>query len=232
MKTERYLNLEIMYDIINILITDDKENRRKHMVDLFKPLSQVYILNFNSGYIESDCIEPGVWEVVNNNLLPKFHLHLIHGGNLVRKDEVKSIHRIWYGGYGADDTRSWGNEPIINFPIHENSYLKINDAEEIIRYIKKECQCPNCLSIKKEMPPLILQRIDYLELLSSPSKYDWQSEPPKGLFFKVESDWKEFKTKVKKIIDQNPNLTPTNKAYKEYSKLLSELYKSTIEDQL
>ena len=213
---------------LHILITDDKDHRRKDFSDLFRQYGFVYRYNFESDKIESDLQKRGRWKPLVD--LPHFHLHLLHAGNRKQKDVVKADWRIWYGGYGQDDTRVWENEPIIKKRMDEHQRLSNTEAQELVDFVWDDGPAPSFLKIKTDKDTLLEQRADFFELLSIPADFDWEAKIPAHLFSGVESAWEDFKSAALDLLKKSPRLKSSDEAYRQYSEILTILHKRTIED--
>lgn len=211
----------------NLLIIDDNDNRLNKLLALFRTNSNIYRCNISKAYIESDEEVSGLWKKVVS--LPEFTLLLIHAGNKDMKDIVPAKWRIWYGGYGADDVRVLENEPIINKKLQTSHVLTVNEAQELVDFILDKQVCPNFLLIPNSKDAILEQRFDYIEKLGLPAHFDWTLPPPPHLFADCISSWEKFKLAALELLDSHTDLDPTHKKYLDYTRLLADLRKNTIE---
>lgn len=214
----------------NVLIIDSSENRKKGMVDAFRPHTKVYVYNFRSHKIETEAInEPGYWEEAST--VPEMLITMIHVGDEHADKGLKNIasqkKRIWYGGYGIDDNRLVDLEPIISRCVQDQEDCP--SEEEVLHLIdfalgKKDC--PSFCSQYSLKERLFDKRHRFIEDLQVPTQYNWDQTPPKELFMGFEKEWEYFSVAVKNLLEEKKSLSPFDD---NYVRLLKEFIRTTIE---
>ncbi len=217
---------------LHILITDDKEHRRRSLCALFREHGKVYRYNFNTQNIENEPKQGGRWKTAVH--LPTFDLHLLHAGNYKnQRDLVRAEHCILFGGYGQTDMRGLKNEPLIRKRVDDHNMLTEAEVLQLVDYVSGKQGIPDqLLKVKSAPSGLVERRADFLELLSMPQNFHLQQSPPEDLFAGQNEAWEEFYQQAKQLLEQFPNLNPGDPNYVKYAELLSKLHYETIESKL
>ncbi|MEM1003720.1 MAG: hypothetical protein AAGH46_13830, partial [Bacteroidota bacterium] len=157
---------------MKVLIIDNQKDRFQAMTHVFANIKGVTVYGYHRPpgmkirTFQKWDVEFKAWDSCPP--LEYADLFLIHGGDHIHKDEIKSFgKRIWYGGYKGRDPRITDGEDEIKRSIENASeMIDKNDAEAILDYVKGNTKKPQCL-LDTSYNPLIESILSLLRYLMS-----------------------------------------------------------------